>query len=90
MTEYNLLNRINEWGEELSWSIETDKLAQAQTALGTYIVEPGPTISLTDCGSHRWQASAFVRHASLPAIALRGKRRIIFDGYRHSSNNPHA
>ena len=42
MTESNLLNNMNEWGEGLSWSTETDKLAQAQTALGTYIVEPRP------------------------------------------------
>jgi hypothetical protein len=40
MREYDLLNNLDMWGE-LSWSIvEPDKLAQAQTALGTYIVEP--------------------------------------------------
>jgi hypothetical protein len=42
MAESNLLNNVNEWGKELSWSTEADKLAQAQTALGTYIVEPRP------------------------------------------------
>jgi hypothetical protein len=42
MAESNLLNNVHAWGEALSWSTETDKLAQAQTALGTYIVEPRP------------------------------------------------
>ena len=43
MMEPYVLNHMNMWDRELSWSIvEPDKLAQAQTALGTYIVEPRP------------------------------------------------
>ena len=37
------LNHMSMWDQELSWSIvEPNKLAQAQTALGTYLVEPRP------------------------------------------------
>jgi hypothetical protein len=37
------LNQIGQWDQEPSWSIiEPDKQAQAQTALGTYVVEVQP------------------------------------------------
>jgi hypothetical protein len=37
------LNKINTWDDQLSWSVvEPDKQAQAQTALGTYVVEVRP------------------------------------------------
>jgi hypothetical protein len=43
MRENDLLSHMNMWDGELSWSVvKPDKLAQAQTALGTYIVEPRP------------------------------------------------
>jgi hypothetical protein len=42
LREYDLLSNLSMWDQELSWSIVEPDRAQAQTALGTYIVEPRP------------------------------------------------